>query len=207
MITSVQGIILAAGLSTRLGRPKLTVNVAGIPLISRVTRAALDSQLSRVILVTGASNSGLLEAIGEMALDSRLVVATNPDPELGMSSSVRTGVRILEKDASGAMLILADQPFLTSSVIDRLLAAFDTEPERIVAALIRGRRSNPVIFPAALFSELEEIQGDVGGRYVLRQHENIVVGIEMGDQYDDEDLDTTEDLQRILRKAYDQKNS
>lgn len=207
MITNVQGIILAAGLSTRLGRPKLTVNVAGIPLISRVTRAALDSQLSRVILVTGESNSGLLEAIGEMALDSRLVVATNPDPELGMSSSVRTGVRILEKDASGAMLILADQPFLTSSVIDRLLAAFDTDAERIVAALIRGRRSNPVIFPAALFGELEEIQGDVGGRYVLRQHENIVVGIEMGDHYDDEDLDTTEDLQRILRKAYDQKNS
>jgi molybdenum cofactor cytidylyltransferase len=205
--TDVQGIMLAAGLSTRLGRPKLTVNVAGIPVISRVTRAALDSQLSHVILVTGVSNSGLLEAIGEMVLDSRLVVATNPHPELGMSSSVRTGMRMLEKDASGAMLILADQPFLTSSVIDRLLAGFDTDPDRIVVALIRGRRSNPVIFPVALFGELEEIHGDVGGRYVLRQHENIVVGIEMGDQYDDEDLDTTEDLQRILRKAYDQKNS
>jgi molybdenum cofactor cytidylyltransferase len=205
--TDVQGIILAAGLSTRLGRPKLTVNVAGIPIISRVTRAALDSQLSHVILVTGVSNSGLLEAIGEMALDSRVVVATNPHPELGMSSSMQTGMRILEKDASGAMLILADQPFLTSSVINRLLEKFDKDPDRIVVASIRGRRSNPVIFPAALFSELEGTQGDVGGRYVLKRHENIVVEIEMGDHYDDEDLDTTEDLQRILRKACDQENS
>ncbi len=201
-MTAVDGIILAAGLSTRLGRPKLTVEIGGIPVISRVIRSALDSALRRAILVTGAGNSGLLESIGEMALDRRLVVAVNPNPEEGMSSSVQTGIRLLGDRVSGAMLILADQPFLTASVINDLLEEFSREPNKIVAALIRGRRSNPVIFPAKLFGELMETQGDVGGRFVLKRHESIVAGVEMDDRYDDEDLDTAEDLQRILQKAH-----
>ena len=80
-MTAVDGIILAAGLSTRLGRSKLTVEIGGIPVISRVIRSALDSALRRAILVTGTANSRLLEAIGPMALDSRVVIAVNPDPE------------------------------------------------------------------------------------------------------------------------------
>ncbi len=202
MITAVDGIILAAGLSTRLGRSKLTVQIGGIPVISRVVRSALDSALRRAILVTGAANSGLLEAVGEMAFDSRLVVAVNPDPKKGMSSSVRTAIELLGDGVSGAMLILGDLPFLTSSVIDDLLEEFSRDPNGIVAPLIRGRRSNPVIFPAKLFSELMETRGDVGGRFVLKRHESIVVGVEMGDRYDDEDLDTVDDLQRILQKAH-----
>ena len=74
----IEGIILAAGLSTRMGVPKLTIEIEGTPIIRRVVRAALESELHRVILVVGPSDSGSLEALGPVATDPRLSQVVNP---------------------------------------------------------------------------------------------------------------------------------
>jgi len=197
MKESIEGIILAAGLSTRMGRQKLLIEVGGIPVIRRVVRAALESCLSRVILVTGPSNSELLQSLGPDAEHKRLLIAVNNRPEKGMASSLRTGMRMPAKEISGVMVILADQPLLTPEVINKLLDEFSRQNDRIVAPLVGGRRSNPVIFPADLFPELEMVIGDKGGRSVLQRNAARVVGIEMGGYYNDMDLDTTDDLKRI----------
>jgi molybdenum cofactor cytidylyltransferase len=197
MTQSVEGIILAAGLSTRMGRQKLLIEVGGIPVIQRVVRAALESYLDRLTLVTGPSNSELLQSLGPDAKSERLLIAVNDHPEQGMSSSLKTGMVSLTKEASGVTLILADQPLLTSAIINKLLDEFRKQTDRIVAPLVEGRRSNPVIFPANLFPELEMVTGDAGGRSVLQRHAARVVGIEMGGYYNDIDLDTADDLQRI----------
>jgi molybdenum cofactor cytidylyltransferase len=200
---SVEGIILAAGLSTRMGRQKLLMEVGGIPVIRRVVRAALGSYLSRLILVTGHSNSELLQSLGPDAKHERVLTAVNDHPEQGMSSSLKTGMMMLTKETLGVMLILGDQPFLTSAIINRLLDEFHKQTDRILAPLVQGRRSNPVIFPADLFPELEMVTGDVGGRSVFQRHAARVVGIEMGGYYNDIDLDTADDLQRIRILAQD----
>lgn len=194
---SVEGIILAAGLSTRMGHQKLLIEVGGIPVIRRVVSAAVESCLSRLILVTGPSNSELLHSLGPDAKHERVLIAVNDHPEEGMSSSLKTGMMLLTKETLGVMLILGDQPFLTSAIINRLLDEFHKQTDRILAPLIQGRRSNPVIFPADLFPELEMVTGDAGGRSVLQRHAARVVGIEMGGYYNDIDLDTADDLQRI----------
>jgi len=201
MRKTVEGIILAAGLSTRMGRQKLTLEVHGAPVISRVVRAALESDLNRIILVTGPSNTQLAKALGADAGHERLFIAVNDRPERGMSSSLRTGIMMLSKESPGVMLILGDQPFLTVTVINKLLAEFDKESDQIIAPLIQGRRTNPVIFPASLFPELAKVEGDVGGRPVLRNNPDRVVGIEMGGYYDDVDLDNADDLQRIRESS------
>ncbi len=203
MKESVEGVILAAGLSTRMGRQKLLIEVGGIPLIRRVVRAAVESCLSRLILVTGPSNSELLQSLGPDARHERVLIAVNDHPEEGMSSSLKTGMGLLTKETSGVMLILGDQPFLTSAIINRLLNEFHKRTDCILAPLIQGRRSNPVIFPADLFPELEMVTGDAGGRSVLQRHAARVVGIEMGGYYNDIDLDTADDLQRIRILAQD----
>jgi molybdenum cofactor cytidylyltransferase len=115
-----------------------------------------------------------------------------------MSSSLQRGLAALDPFASGAMILLGDQPLVTAEVIDRLLAAFATQNQRIVVPTICGRRTNPVICPSSLFHELMDITGDIGGREVIRLHEDMVVSVEMGSLYDDHDLDTPEDLD-ILR--------
>ncbi len=193
----VQGMILAAGLSTRMGRQKLLIRVGGIPVITRVVRAALGSRLNRIILVTGPTNSELLESLGPENVNARLLIAVNERPEEGMSSSLKTGMMMVAKEMLGIMVILGDQPFLTSAIINRLLDEFNKQTDCIVAPMVQGRRSNPVIFPADLFPELRMVRGDMGGKSVLQRNPERVVGIEMGGYYDDKDLDTPEDLQGI----------
>jgi molybdenum cofactor cytidylyltransferase len=193
----IEGIILAAGLSTRMGAPKLTLEIEGVPIIRHVVRAALESELHRVILVIGPSDSRLVEALGPVATDPLLSRAVNPSPQAGMSSSMRKGMESLDSEAAGVMILLGDQPGITGNIINKLIAAFRREHTKIIVPYVLGRRTTPVIFPATLFPELMEEAGDIGGRNVLKRHAEQVVEFEMGQEYDDTDLDTPEDLEKI----------
>jgi molybdenum cofactor cytidylyltransferase len=196
-LNKIEGIILAAGLSTRMGAPKLTIEIEGVPIIRRVVRAALESELHRVILVIGPSDSGVKEALGPVATDPRLLQVVNPSPQAGMSSSIRTGLESLDRKAAGVMILLGDQPGITGNILNELLTTFRREQTKIVVPVVIGRRTTPVIFPATLFPELMEEAGDIGGRNVLKRHADQVVELEMGQEYDDTDLDTPEDLDKI----------
>jgi molybdenum cofactor cytidylyltransferase len=195
----IEGIILAAGLSTRMGAPKLTIEIQGIPIIRRVVRAALESELHHVILVAGPTDSRLTEALSSMEKDPRLLQVVNPLPQAGMSSSMRKGMESLSSETAGVMILLGDQPGITENIINKFLASFLKERTKIIVPLVLGRRTTPVIFPASLFSELMEETGDIGGRNVLKRHADLVVELEMGQEYDDADLDTPEDLDKIRR--------
>lgn len=166
-------------------------------MIRRVVGAALGSGLSRVVLVVGSEGRDLVNALGALTSSDRLAIVTNRDPSSGMSSSLRVGLEAVEKDFGGVMVLLGDQPFLTSGVIDLLLGSFRGDPTKIVAPRVNVRRSNPVIFPAELVPELAEAQGDVGGRVVIRRHEERLVCVALDNEYDDADVDTPEDLARV----------
>jgi molybdenum cofactor cytidylyltransferase len=97
------------------------------------------------------------------------------------------------------MALLGDQPFVTVGIIDALLAAFRTDPTRITAAAVKGRRTLPVIFPRALFSELAKVEADRGGREVIARNPSRVVTIEFGATYEDLDVDTAEDFEKARR--------
>jgi molybdenum cofactor cytidylyltransferase len=196
----VEGIILAAGKSTRMGRPKLELEVGTIAMIARVVRAALDSPLDRVVLVRGPAATNLAKALGDMARDHRLCLVVNERPERGMASSLAAGIVAVGSGTAGAMILLGDQPFITAAVIDELVRYFQRDTRSIVVPLVSGRRSNPVLFPSCLFGALTEVRGDVGGRYVLQRNSERIVEVEMGSSYDDSDVDTEGDLQRVREK-------
>jgi molybdenum cofactor cytidylyltransferase len=186
---TVGGIILAAGMSKRMRRNKLLIRLGAQPIITLVLKAALSSRLSDVTLVAG-------EEVHEFAVglhcDTVKIVA-NRSPEFGMSHSLRLGLKAVG-DVRGAMLILGDQPFINGSIIDTLIETFEEDPAMIVAPLIMGRRSQPTLFPKRLFPELLEVTGDKGGRSVIASHPGLLRGVEVGDRYDDMDVDTPEDL-------------
>jgi molybdenum cofactor cytidylyltransferase len=200
MIQRVDGVVLAAGLATRMAAAKLELEIDGIPVITRVLKAALDSALHRIILVVGPSPKSLIAALGSLATDPRVTAKGNPHPEKGMSGSLAVGISAVESEVAGVMIILGDQPLISAQVIDRLVEVFRRDPDKIVAPLVNARRTNPVVFPAALFHELRGVCGDVGGREVVKRNSHRVVGIEMGDCYDDKDLDTPADLLRIRER-------
>lgn len=197
----VEGIILAAGLSTRMGVPKILIEFDGDTVMGRVVKASLGSGLHRTVLVAGASDRDALEAIAGTE-GSRVSVVVNPNPEDGMSSSLRIGLAALGSRRSGVMILLGDQPLITADTIDRLLSVFRLNSNKIIVPVIHGRRTTPVIFPARLFPELMAVKGDVGGRDVLKSHPDEIMQVEMGSSYDDTDLDTPEDLDRFLSRAF-----
>ena len=183
----VAGIILAAGLSRRMGQSKLLLPWEGRPILRHVVDAALGSQLAPLVVVTGAHAGDVAAVLQGLSID----LVHNPDYTSGLATSLRAGIRAVPKHASAALVMLGDQPRLTGEVIDRLLDAYRQSAAPIVAPFARGRRGNPVLFAHSLFPTLLEIEGDAGARAVVETYHDEVLGVEV-DAALFEDIDTPE---------------
>lgn len=189
------GIILAAGLSRRMGTPKLLLEVNGAAIIQSVLNAALEANLHEVILVT--SPVGMA---GMVPKDPKLSLCENGCAASGMASSIVAGLRRVSSSCSGVMILLGDQPFIRTEIINALLAIFAGDNRRIVVPTVGGRRTTPVIFPSSLFADLSRISGDMGGRKIIETNPHLVIEVDMTGWYDDDDLDCPDDFTRIKAK-------
>lgn len=124
----------------------------------------------------------------------------NPDYRSGMGSSIRAGVKALAPGTPGVIVLLADQPFVTRSLLLKMLGIFASgNAARIVAASQGGVTSPPVIFPRRYFRELEQIEGDQGAKSVVRRHPRSLSLVRVRSKTTLEDVDTREDLELALR--------
>lgn len=199
----VDGIVLAAGLSSRMGARKLLMELQGSTILERAVRTALESGLRAITVVLGPNAEEFKSILASQSLDPRLRYAINLSPAEGMSSSLATGVAATSPGADGVMILLADQPLITSRVIDDLIEAFVRDAEKIVLPTIHGRRTTPVVFPVSLVPELMRITGDKGGRDVIKEYADRVTALEMSSYYDDSDVDTKDDLDTVRARLAD----
>jgi molybdenum cofactor cytidylyltransferase len=190
----VSAVVLAAGSSRRLGRPKLALPVSGEPMIRRVARAAIESRCGDVIVVLGASAETYRPLLDGLAVR----IVDNPLHAEGMSSSIRAGVEAVPSATIGIVLLLADQPFVSTATIDRLVVEAATSGLRIVASSWGGVAGPPAYFDRALFGELRGLTGDHGARAVIERHaaECTLLPLDTGVAAD---IDTPEDLTRLSR--------
>jgi molybdenum cofactor cytidylyltransferase len=201
-------IILAAGTSSRMGagRHKLLLPLAGRPVLAHVIEAALSSQARPIIVVLGHQGNEVRIQLAAWLADPAIIVVDNPNYLQGMSTSMRTGIQTLitygymksQPVVDSALIILGDQPLITSHIIDALIHAHQTGDKGIVAPLYDGQRGNPVLFRAAFFPELLEAEGDEGGRTVLQRHRAEVATIDLGDAARWYDVDTWEAYQEVV---------
>jgi molybdenum cofactor cytidylyltransferase len=189
----VAGVVLAAGRATRMAGSKVVRPVEGVPMVARVVAAVLGSRLDETVVVVGHE----AEQVTAILRDQPVRIVDNPRYAQGLSTSVRAGLRALGPRCEGAMFLLADQPFVTSALIDRLLDAFTSSRKAIVRPRACGRPANPVLFSAALFAELARETGDRGGRQVIRRHEDDVCLVEVDDPRLCLDIDSLDDYARI----------
>jgi xanthine dehydrogenase accessory factor len=187
----IAGIVLAAGTSSRMGRNKLIESVRGKPLVRHATDAALASQLDTVLVVTGHEAA----KVGSTLEDAAVTLVHNSDYREGLSTSLRRGIAAVPDYCDGAMVLLGDMPGISPALIDRLIAAFDSAPERrICLAVARGHRGHPVLWPRAFFGEIAALTGDKGARDLLDSHVDQSMEIEAGDDAPLIDIDTQEAL-------------
>ena len=192
---AVAGIVLAAGASSRMGRPKMLLPLGGGTLLSAVARALLDGGLARVVVVLGPEAHVIRREAG-LPEDERLEVVVNDDWASGMASSLRRGLEACA-GAEAALVALGDQPGITAERVSRILAAW-RPGGTLVLPVHGGRAGHPVLFGRRLWAELEALEGDVGGREVVRRHLAEAVRVEAEPLAD---LDTEEDLRRHLAGA------
>jgi molybdenum cofactor cytidylyltransferase len=183
----IAAVILAAGSARRMGANKLLATIDGKPLVRIAAEAAVGSQASPVVVVTGMYAGEVAEVLSGLAVTQ----AFNPDHASGLASSLSVGLARLPADVDGAVVLLADMPRVDSPIIDRLIDAFDRG--RIVVPAFQGRRGNPVLWSREFFPQLQSLAGDIGGRFVIEANAAAVVEVATGDAIT-MDVDTPEAL-------------
>jgi molybdenum cofactor cytidylyltransferase len=191
----IGGVVLAAGASRRMGKPKQLLQFRGTTLLRRVVEEALGSSLSRVLVVVGAH-----ALVAEAALTGLSVeIVENVNWAQGQGSSVAAGVRALRDrapDTTGVVLLLSDQPLVTASCIDLLITTHRTTGSLIVACRRGDRLDAPALLSFAFFDELAALRNDACAKDILRRNESRALGIDLPGA--ELDVDTPEDYQRLI---------
>jgi molybdenum cofactor cytidylyltransferase len=190
----ISGVVLAAGRSSRLGRPKQLLDLGGQPLLSRILQNAIASDLDEVVLVLGHEAARIANDVGEWG--HRVVI--NPDYADGQSTSVLRGLASVDPATEAIIFLLGDQPQVSPEVIDTLIRRFRESGSRIVQPAYGGKRGNPVLIARELFPELAEIRGDKGARDLLAAHRAEIITVPISAGPPPRDIDTEEDYRSLL---------
>jgi CTP:molybdopterin cytidylyltransferase MocA len=184
---SMAGLVLAAGESRRLGQPKALLEFGGETLLARAVRVLREGGCADVLVVTGETR---LVVPGALIVD-------NPDWATGMGSSLRAGLAAIPR-AEAVVIMVVDTPGVGADVVRRLRRAH-RDGANVVVATYDGQPRNPVLLGRRHWEEVVELAvGDVGARAFLAKHPELVRSVECGDIGDPSDIDTPEDLARLL---------
>jgi molybdenum cofactor cytidylyltransferase len=188
----IAAVVLAAGLSRRMGQAKLLMPVGGRAIVRYVVESVLAGGVDLVWVVTGPDVEPIEAALAGLEVQ----IAVNPAPEEGQASSLRAGIAALPASVDAVLIALGDQPSLAPSIIPALLAARRTSPKLIVAPRYRDGQGNPVLFKREIFPELLRLTGDQGARPIIQKEPARVEWVEL-DLPMPPDVDTLDDYEKI----------
>ncbi|NHE56087.1 nucleotidyltransferase family protein [Cyclobacterium plantarum] len=187
-------IILSAGNSSRLGKPKQLLKYKGKTLIERAILTAQNTGFHPIIVVTGAYKNEIEQQISHLGT----VIVENPDWKLGMGTSVSLGIKMLQKSAKAklALIMLSDQPFVEKKHLDELIRVKNQHEKKIVASLYKNRLGVPVLFDQSCFASLEKLKGPEGARKIINSEDDHTASVpfDLGNI----DIDTLKDYEALL---------
>jgi molybdenum cofactor cytidylyltransferase len=192
----VAAIVLAAGMSTRMGsRNKLLLPLGNTTFIEKTVDTLLASYAGEVIVVLGHEQEKIRLAIG----DRKVVFTENPDYKIGMTTSIQAGVRAASPAVSGYMICLSDMPLLTANDLNLLVTAFESSlnPHRIIIPSFQKQRGNPVIFSSSFREEILTYTAPNGCKGIVQKYSGNVILYEMSNDNVLKDVDTEEGYKDI----------
>jgi len=188
----LEGIILAAGESRRMGFPKPLLDIRGRTFIEQIALTMLKV-VPRIVIVIGAERGRVRAAI---PADKRIEIVENPDYSEGQLSSLKAGLGAVRAGAAGAMVHLGDHPMVRVETFRAVVDSYNRSRKPIAVARHDGRRGHPVIFDRALFGELMSAPDREGARFVVNADPSRVTYVDLDDPGINLDLDTPADLAR-----------
>lgn len=159
----ISAIILAAGTSSRMGKPKLLLPFKGRSIIRVVAENVLASLVDEVLVVTGCYSNEVTGAIKDLPVR----IVNNPDYKKGQGTSLATGARWLSPETEAFLVFMGDQPLISPAIINSLINEFRKNKRPALRPVYNGQPGHPVIFDCSLISQVKLLQGDEGARKVL----------------------------------------
>lgn len=186
-------IILAAGESARMGRPKQLLKYRGKSLLLHAVETAFDLRVVPVV-VLGADAAVIRPQLDEHPV----LIAGNSAWREGMGASIRTGLSVLlgaVPKTSAVIFMLCDQPLVSPALLEALIATHQDTGRAIVASEYNGTLGVPALFDRSLFPELLALHGTVGARHIIEAHREQAIGVPFPDGAID--IDTPADYSRL----------
>lgn len=197
MDSKIAGIILAAGLSTRMGEPKQLLPFGNSTIIETVVDNMLGAKLETVIVVIGHET----EKIRSHIQHKPIVTVFNPDYREGMLTSAQCGVASLPKSADAFALTLVDAPFITSELVNRVVDAYNETDCGIAVPSYDYRRGHPVIFDRRYAEAILALDEESGGvRSLFKKYANDIHYVTVDTDHVLRDIDYREDYEEALRE-------
>ena len=189
---TIDGILLAAGESRRMGFPKPLLRIGNESFLTRTLRSMLEVARD-VVVVTGAYQQPVRD---EIPHGPRLRIVHNADFERGQLSSLKCAIGATSADVDGVLVHLADHPLVQGATFRALAEKYEVTRAPILIARHRGQRGHPALFAKGVFSELLAAPDSEGARFVVNAQPARVVYVDVEDPGVTLDLDTPEDLER-----------
>ena len=195
-------IILAAGDSTRMGRPKaLLPDPDGRPFVARLVRTFAAAGIHDIVVVTGSLHAAIAEAVAADQPPVAPNLVNNPQPALGQVSSLWMGLDAVARPGiDGALVTLVDIPLVLASTVRRVIEAWTQNRAPIVRPAVGDRHGHPVLFDRSIFDALRHAPLTEGARAVVHANADRIVNVQVDDEGCLLDVDTPADYDAVIRK-------
>ncbi|MGV8027341.1 MAG: NTP transferase domain-containing protein [Anaerolineaceae bacterium] len=187
----ISAVILAAGQSARLGKPKQLIPWQETTLLNFTISVIRQSGIEDIVLVLGAS----AEEIKKTLNNQQLRIVNNLSWATGKASSIRAGLNAICSEATGVLIFLCDQPYLSTDLICSILQAGDSSEADIIAPIVGDQLSNPVLFKINIFPAFYTLQGEEGGKNLFSKY--TMQRVPWMDERILLDIDTQEDVEKL----------
>jgi molybdenum cofactor cytidylyltransferase len=190
----IVAVILSAGESSRMGRPKALLPIEGVRFVEKIVSALKSTDVGNIIVVLGHNAEEMRQKISDLPV----TILINHDYKQGQLSSLQVAIRHLESSSEGSpvdgiLVHLVDHPYISATLVDLMIKRFYETKKLIVVPRFQGRRGHPVIFARALFSELLAAGPDQGAKPVVHAHRDDTLEIDTEDEGVLIDIDTPEE--------------
>jgi CTP:molybdopterin cytidylyltransferase MocA len=195
----IPAVVLAAGASTRMGRPKslLPIGAPAEPFVARIARTLLAGGADDVVIVVGAHAPEVCDAIRSAGVCARVV--ENPQWARGQLSSLVAALDLVDRPGVRAILVMpVDMPLVTPDSVRAVLDAYRRHAHPVVRPFDGRRHGHPVLFDRELFGALRAADPARGARAVIAAHLEAVLDVPVADEGAYQDIDTPEDFERFV---------
>jgi molybdenum cofactor cytidylyltransferase len=193
----IWAMVLAAGESRRMGEAKLLLPFGGKTIIETIIENVMQSKVDKVLVVLGSDKEKIEEKIKSLPLE----FAFNPDYRSGMLSSIQAGFRALPEDAQAALIILGDQPSVSSKVINNVIAAYKKTGKGIVLPVYKKERGHPVLIDTKYRQEVANLSPEIGLRELVYNRPDDILEVKVETSSVLRDIDDAEDYRKELEKS------